>query len=62
MEDLNRGDGAEEGSRLPVANDGRLSKRQMGDVIGRQMVSHRRDDMLRSSGVAGRTTCLELHV
>ena len=62
MEDLHRGDGAEEGYGLPVADDRWLSKRQVGDIWGRQMVSQRRDYMWHPSRVAGRTTCLERHV
>ena len=31
-EDLHRGDGVEEGTRLPVADDRRLSKQQVGDI------------------------------
>ena len=45
VEHPHQGEGAEKGSRLPVANDWWLSERQVGDIRGRQVVSQRRDDM-----------------
>ena len=54
------GDGVEEGSRLPVADD-RLSEQQMNDIGGRQIVSQR-DNMWHPSGIVGRTTRVKYHV
>ena len=39
MEELHRGDDAEGGSRLPVADNRRVSEQQVGDIRGRQVVS-----------------------
>ena len=62
MEELHRGDDVQEDSRLPVAYDGRLSKQQVGDIRGGQMVSQRRDDMWCPSGVTSRAIRVERHV
>ena len=61
MEKLHQGDDPRD-SRLPVADDGRLSKQQVGDIRGRQMVPQRRDNMACFSAVAGRTIRGERHV
>ena len=45
MEELHRGGDVEEGARLPVSDDKRLSEKQVGDIRERQMVSQRIDDM-----------------
>ena len=53
MEELHRGDDVEEDSRLPVADDGRLSEQQVGDIRERQMVSQRRYDMWCGTSIIG---------
>ena len=62
MEELHRGDDAEEGSRLPVTDDKWLSEQQVGDIRGRQMVSRRRDDLWFPWEVAGEITSVDCHV
>ena len=62
MEELHRGDEAEKGSRLPLADDRRLSEQQMGRTRGQQMVSLGREDMWCPSRVAGGTTRVKCHV
>ena len=62
MGELDRSDDAEEGSRLSVTDDRRVSEKQVADIQGRQVVSQRRDNIWCPSGVAGRTTRVERHI